>query len=87
MEDDATGWESCRLLISFRGGDALFLITEPVAREWRREIRESVVVSLTRGLSPGEERTELCGLVDFCRSATLGSGVIICRIRPIDIVQ
>jgi hypothetical protein len=35
-----------------------------------------------RGVSEGEERTELFGLVDFCRSATLGSGVIICRILP-----
>ena len=40
-----------------------------------------------RGVSEGEERTELLGLVDFWRSATLGSGVIICRILPVDKCQ
>ena len=40
-----------------------------------------------RGVSEGEERTELLGLVDFCRSETLGRGVIICRILPVDKCQ
>ena len=59
-----------------------------MAKEWRCGTGVSVAKSpRVRGVSEGEERTELFGLVDFCRSATLGSGVIICRILPVDKCQ
>lgn len=74
---------SCGLVSVLSGGEPLFRSTDAVARELRRETGVSGArSSRERGVSEGEERMELRGLVDFCRSATLGRGVIICRILP-----